>query len=319
MKTSIFDTDAPHPEASRLTAFSENDLARDSEHRDDDCVEKALAVDGAHIFAFTGNRLILKHDGQVLDPLFAPYELAELQPDFDNAVLLGHRASGEPRLAVPVGIAEDKLASHYKPTDGRTLFRDQLVGDALLGEFAQGSALLTWNRDNRFCGRCGSAMEQKIGGYKRVCSACAHMIFPRTDPVVIMLAIDVERDLCLLGRSPHFAPGMYSCLAGFVEPGETIENAVRRETLEESAIHVGRVRYHASQPWPMPHSLMIGCYGEATSFEVLRDEAELEDCRWFTREETAEMLERAQGTGHSSPPKGAIAHRLMRDWVEWKR
>jgi NAD+ diphosphatase len=160
-------------------------------------------------------------------------------------------------------------------------------------------------------------MDLKIGGYKRVCSSCGHMIFPRTDPVVIMLTIDLERDLCLLGRGPHFAPGMYSCLAGFVEPGETIENAVRRETHEESGIAVGRVRYHASQPWPMPHTLMIGCFAEATSFDITRDEAELEDCRWFTRDEVAALLAMTGADGRSPPPKGAIAHRLMRDWLEW--
>jgi NAD+ diphosphatase len=134
-----------------------------------------------------------------------------------------------------------------------------------------------------------------------------------------MLTVDEQRGLCLLGRSHHFAPGMYSCLAGFVEPGETIENAVRRETHEESGISVGRVRYHASQPWPMPHSLMIGCYAEAKSSEIRIDDAELEDCRWFTPEETLAMLDRTDANGNTSPPKGAIAHRLMRDWVEWKR
>lgn len=319
MKYSIFDTDAPHPEPSSLTAFAANDLERQSEHRDDQSVEKALAVEGAHIFAFSGSRLVLKHDEQVLDPLFSLYELGELQPDLGNAILLGHRRSGEPRLAVPVLIPEDELASHFKPADARTLHRNDLLGADLLGEFAQAASLITWNADNRFCGKCGSGMEIRIGGYKRVCSACGHMIFPRTDPVVIMMTIDLERDVCLLGRGAHFAPGMYSCLAGFVEPGETIENAVRRETHEESGIQVGRVRYHASQPWPMPHTLMIGCYAEATSAEIRRDDAELEDCRWFTREETAAMLDRAPGSDYSAPPIGAIAHRLMRDWVEWKR
>jgi NAD+ diphosphatase len=116
---------------------------------------------------------------------------------------------------------------------------------------------------------------------------------------------------------------MYSCLAGFLEPRETIEPTVRRETLEESGIKVGRVRYHASQPWPMPHSLMIGCYAEAISFDIRRDETELEDCRWFTRDETAEMIERSATSGAAAgtttpPPKGAIAHRLMRDWLDWK-
>ncbi|MEZ2130132.1 MULTISPECIES: NAD(+) diphosphatase [unclassified Sinorhizobium] len=319
MIPSIFASDAPHPEPSSLTAFAANDLNRDSEHRDEQSVEKALAKEGTHIFAFARDRLVLKHDGQVLDPLFARYELKELEPDWDETVLLGYRKTGEPRLAVPVGISADDLASHYKPADARSLYRDMLLDDVLLGEFAQAASLIRWNGDNRFCGRCGSKMEMRIGGYKRVCLSCRHMIFPRTDPVVIMLTVDEERDLCLLGRSYHFAPGMYSCLAGFVEPGETIENAVRRETLEESGILTGRIRYHASQPWPMPHSLMIGCYAEARSTIIRRDEQELEDCRWFSRQETLAILERTAVTGQSSPPKGAIAHRLMRDWVEWRR
>lgn len=314
----LFDTDTPHPEASTLTAFSQNALDRQAEKRDEDCVARALAIEGTHILAFSGTRLVLKHDDQVLDPLFAVYELAELKPDFDNAILLGHRETGEPRIAVPVGITDEELASHFKPVDTRSLYRDQLIGEELLGETAQAASLLQWNSDNRFCGRCASAMNIRIGGYKRVCSGCGHMIFPRTDPVVIMLTIDLEKDLCLLGRGPHFAPGMYSCLAGFVEPGETIENAVRRETFEESAINVGRVRYHASQPWPMPHSLMIGCFSEALSFDVTRDEEELEDCRWFTRDEVAALLEMKSADGRSPPPKGAIAHRLMRDWLEWR-
>jgi NAD+ diphosphatase len=316
-KVTIFDTDAPHPEASNLTAFSQNALDRQAEKRDDDCVSTALAIEGTHILAFTTGKLVLKHDDQVLDPLFAAYELAELKPDFDNAILLGYKQNGEPRIAVPVQTTEEELASHFKPVDARALYRDQLLDEDLLGETAQAVSLLRWNDDNRFCGRCASRMDLKIGGYKRVCSSCGHMIFPRTDPVVIMLTIDLERDLCLLGRGPHFAPGMYSCLAGFVEPGETIENAVRRETHEESGIAVGRVRYHASQPWPMPHTLMIGCFAEATSFDITRDEAELEDCRWFTRDEVAALLAMTGADGRSPPPKGAIAHRLMRDWLEW--
>ncbi|MGC4391854.1 NAD(+) diphosphatase [Agrobacterium sp. M50-1] len=313
----IFETTAPHPEASLLTAFSKNALDRFAEKRTEECVADALKVDGTHIFAFSGNRLVLKHDEQVIDPLFSAYELAELRPDFDNAVLLGYRETGEPRIAVPVAVAEDQLASHYKLADARTLYRDNLLDEELLSEVAQAVSLTHWNGDNRFCGKCGGTMEPRIGGYKRICAACNHTIFPRTDPVVIMMTIDIERDLCLLGRGAHFAPGMYSCLAGFVEPGETIEQAVRRETHEESGVEIGRVRYHASQPWPMPHTLMIGCYAEALSFEIARDEIELEDCRWFTREEVAKMLEAPTGEGFSAPPMGAIAHRLMRDWVEW--
>jgi NAD+ diphosphatase len=315
----LFETNSPHPEASNLTAFSQNALDRQAENRSENCVVEALKIEGTHILAFAGNRLVLKHDDQVLDPLFAAYELAELEPDFDNAILLGYRDTGEPRIAVPVGIAADDLASHFKPVEARSLYREKLVGEELLGEVAQAVSLVQWNADNRFCGRCSGTMELRIGGYKRVCTACGHSIFPRTDPVVIMFTIDIERDLCLLGRGAHFTPGMYSCLAGFVEPGETIENAVRRETREESGIQIGRVRYHASQPWPMPHSLMIGCYAEALSFDIARDELELEDCRWFSRDEVKRMLDAAVEGGLTAPTQGAIAHQLLRDWVEWEK
>ena len=124
----------------------------------------------------------------------------------------------------------------------------------------------------------------------------------------------VRGDRCLLARGPHFGPGMYSCLAGFIEPGETIENAVRRETLEETNLPVGRVLYHASQPW-RSYSLMIGCHAEALSDKFTFDRAELEDGRWFSREEVVTMLDRAPD-GLMTPPRGAIAAHLIRSWVE---
>ncbi len=322
MKSSIFDLHLPHAEPSTMVAFAENSLDRRSEYRADDCVARAFDTEGVHAFALAGGKLVVKHDEKIIDPLFAPYELAGLDPIVDEAILLGYLKNGEPRLAIPVRADPDTLHEPLRASDGRTLYRQQMLDDDLLGQFAQASALLTWNGNSRFCGKCGSPTRMEIGGYRRVCNGCGHQTFPRTDPVVIMLAIDAERDRCLLGRSPHFPEGMYSCLAGFVEPGETIEHAVRRETLEESGIRLGRVRYHASQPWPMPHSLMIGCYGEAKSFDIHRDEQELEDCRWFTREETAAMLARTASTdpvtgATTSPPKGAIAHLLMRDWLDW--
>jgi NAD+ diphosphatase len=132
--------------------------------------------------------------------------------------------------------------------------------------------------------------------------------------VVIMLAIDGER--CLLGRQPRFAPGMYSALAGFIEPGETVEEAVRREVKEEAGIRIGRVLYHSSQAWPFPHSLMIGCHAEALSTEIARDAAELEDCRWFDREEVRLMLSGDHPDELKAPFPMAIAHQLMKAFVE---
>lgn len=317
MTRSIFDLNSPHPEPSSLTAFSENGLIRDAENRDDDCLEKAFAAEGAHTFAFANGKMILKHDRSVLDPLFAPYELKALDPDPDNAVLLGYRENGEPRIAVPVNIDTENLPELYKAASARTIHRESILLGDMQGEAAQGFSLIHWAVTNRFCGKCGQAMEPKAGGYKRVCTACGHMLFPRTDPVVIMMVIDEDNDKCLLGRNHQFPEGMYSCLAGFVEPGETIENAVRRETEEEAGISTGMVRIYASQPWPVPHSLMIGCYAKATSLEIDIDSNELADCRWFSRSETEEMLKRTLGEPGSAPPKGAIAHRLMRDWLDW--
>ena len=127
-----------------------------------------------------------------------------------------------------------------------------------------------------------------------------------------MLAVDGER--CLLGRQSRFPPGMYSCLAGFVEPGETIEDAVRRETFEEAGIRIARVRYHSSQPWPFPSSLMIGCHGEAINRDIVKDERELEECRWFDRAEALAILAGTETI--KAPPPIAIAHHLIRSWAE---
>jgi NAD+ diphosphatase len=315
-KPSLFDTLAPHPEASALTAFSGNAINRDAEHRTEDSLSDALKTEGAHCLPFSNNRLVLKHEGQILDPLFAAYELAELEPDFDSAVLLGHKPNGEPRIAVPVRVSDEQLIEGYKALSARELYRDADLEPELLGEAAQGFSLLHWNSENRFCGTCGQKMEPRIGGYKRQCPGCGRISFPRTDPVAIMMTIDEANDRCLLGRGAHFPEGMYSCLAGFIEPAETIENAVRRETFEESGITLGRVRYHASQPWPMPHQLMIGCYAEALSLEITIDADELADCRWFTRAEVQAMIN-LETEEIKAPAPGTIAHRLMSDWLDW--
>ncbi|BBU58166.1 MULTISPECIES: NAD(+) diphosphatase [Mameliella] len=177
---------------------------------------------------------------------------------------------------------------------------------------ATAKAVHGWHGSHRFCSRCGAESEMHQAGWTRICPACGGQHFPRTDPVVIMLITRGNR--CLLGRSPGWPEGMYSCLAGFVEPGETIEAAVRREVWEEAGIRVGPVRYLASQPWAFPASLMFGCHGEATSDEITVDPAELEDAIWVTREEVAEA---AAGLREGLLParKGAIAHFMLLNWM----
>lgn len=319
MPFSLFDHTAPHAEASRLVAFANSRLDRRSEHRNEHELGDALNDENTRYFAIAEDRLAMGIASGAPQGLLSKSDLETMQPNYGDAILIGWTEDRAPRVAVPVEIAAEALPSAYKAIDARSIYRQVLMDEETLGAYALANSLVAWALANRFCGACGGPMTPEAGGYRRKCLACGHTVFPRTDPVAIMLAVDETRDRCLLGRSPHFPPGMYSCLAGFIEPGETMEDAVRRETLEESGIHIGRVRYHASQPWPMPHSLMIGVYAEAKSLEIDRDTAELEDCRWFDREETARMLATALGEAEAlAPPAGAIAHRLMRDWLDWK-
>jgi NAD+ diphosphatase len=177
---------------------------------------------------------------------------------------------------------------------------------------ATAKALLQWHASHRFCAACGAASQVAMAGWQRSCPACGAHHFPRTDPVVIMLV--TRGNSLLLGRSPGWPEGMYSLLAGFVEPGETLEAAVRREVFEEAGVTIGAVRYLASQPWPFPASLMLGCRAEALTDAITLDPAELEDALWVTREE---MLTIMSG-GHPqirAPRKGAIAHFLTANWL----
>ena len=182
--------------------------------------------------------------------------------------------------------------------------------DAELAAMARG--LFEWHRTHGFCARCGQRSDVTMAGWQRQCPGCNASHFPRTDPVVIMLITRGNR--VLMGRSPGWPPGMFSLLAGFIEPGETIEAAVRREVAEETAVQVGAVRYLASQPWPFPASLMLGCAGEGLSDTITVDPVELEAALWVTREEMVEVM---GGRHPEQRParKGAIAHFLIQAWL----
>lgn len=299
-------------EASLATAFSGNRIIRDSEHRSDDSAEAALQKSGARILLMAGGRLFVKVGDDDMIAHFSRSEASNLGAREEQAILLGTDSSG-PVLAIPANAADESLPDTVKAIDYRSIYRQGLLDRETLGALAQGAALIAWNENHRHCGRCGTPTEMRAGGYKRHCPTCERDFFPRTDPVVIMLAI--KGDKCLLGRSPHFPLGMYSCLAGFVEPGETIEDAVRRETHEEAGIRIGQVAYHASQPWPFPYSLMIGCYGEAINEEINPDVAELEDCRWFSRADVRAIIA-GKNPDVSVPPPGAIASVLLHDWAQ---
>jgi NAD+ diphosphatase len=182
-----------------------------------------------------------------------------------------------------------------------------------LSAIAMAKSIVSWHQRHGFCANCGTRTAMKEGGWKRDCPNCKAEHFPRTDPVVIMLVTSGEK--CLLGRQKHFPPGMWSCLAGFVEVAETVEDAVRREIFEESGIRCTDVNYYMTQPWPYPSSLMIGCTARATNEDVVVDHSELEDARWFDRAEATLMIKRQHPDGLAGPHPFAIAHHLLGRWL----
>jgi NAD+ diphosphatase len=194
--------------------------------------------------------------------------------------------------------------------DLRGLAVEGLLPAHELALLAQARSIVHWHERHGFCANCGAATEVKDAGYRRQCPACSAEHFPRTDPVVIMTVR--HGDSILLGRQSSWQAGVYSTLAGFMEPGETIEAAAAREVLEESGISSHAYRYVASQPWPFPSSLMIGLIGEALDRDIRIDGRELEDARWFGRAEVEDMLNGTHETGLRAPPPMAIAHLLMR-------
>ena len=183
------------------------------------------------------------------------------------------------------------------------------------GTMAHAKSFVDWHARHGFCARCGAHTRAQLGGKERICDACGTHHFPRTDPVAIMLIHHGSR--CLLGRSSRHGTGAYSALAGFIDQGESIEEAVRREIMEEASIEVGEVCYHSSQPWPYPSSLMIGCIAEALSTSIEIDDQELDDVRWFTRDEILTGLEEPQKAepAVSLPSRIAIAHHLLKAWA----
>lgn len=187
---------------------------------------------------------------------------------------------------------------------------------AILG---QAKAMIDWHRRHGFCAQCGAKTALADAGYRRHCDACGADHFPRTDPVVIMLATHSDPMLgeaCLVGRGKQFPPGMFSTLAGFIEPGETVEEAVRRELMEEAGVKAGAVRYYATQPWPFPSSLMIGCFAEAESRDIIVDRNELAEAFWLDKAKARALLAGERIEGLFIPPRVAIAHHLIEAWAE---
>ena len=291
-------------------------LDRAAAGRGDEVALTKLAGDPRAGFYLIGGELVLmKKSGDVLAPLFTAAEARALGEGRER-VFLGLLGDA-PRFGIGLDAATVeplRARAELKLTDLRSIAVQGLLDAEHLPPLAEAKALLGWHARHRFCPNCGAPTKPVAAGWRRDCPSCKVQHFPRTDPVAIMLPIAGDR--CVLGRSPRFAASMWSCLAGFIEPGETIEEAVRREVVEEVGIVCGRIKYFTSQPWPFPMSLMIGCHAEARSDKIVIDRSELEDARWFDREELALMLTRTHPQGLTATVPHAIAHHIIRRYVE---
>jgi NAD+ diphosphatase len=312
----IIVSDRPAIGPKPLLGYSNSRINRAAERRTDDAgITKLASNASAGAYAIGGEMVVLRKNGAGFDPLFGPVEARALGTARET-VFLGLMDDAA-RFGValdPASVEPLKARNDLHITDLRTIAVQGLVAPEHLPPIAEAKALLGWHARHRFCPNCGAPTQMVQAGWKRDCPSCKTEHFPRTDPVAIMLAINGDR--CVLGRSGRFAPTMWSALAGFAEPGESIEDTVRREVLEEAGIVCGRVVYFASQPWPFPSSLMIGCHAEALTHDIVVDRSELEDARWFDREELAQMLQRKHPQGLTTPPPVAIAHHIIRAFVE---
>lgn len=281
------------------SAFTRSPLDRAAHlRRDEEWLTQARTAPDARYAIFNALRPLLHGD--------APAWLKRDEiPAESPAIFLGLENSA-PRFAIEVA---DETAFDGAFADMRSAAMRLSQGDSAI--LACARSLFEWHARNGFCAKCGAASAITEAGWKRLCPSCAAEHFPRVDPVVIMLALHEGR--ALLGRQKIWVPTMYSALAGFVEPGESFEEACARELFEEAGVRATAVRYHSAQPWPFPSSLMIGLYADVESDALTIDLNELENARWFTREEARAALER-RGE-FTAPPPLAIAHQLIKTWV----
>lgn len=306
----------PHDRTSVMN-FIDNRLDRQAIRRGDaDWIKSQLSRSDTEVVLSSASRLVLPAGAasQIGLPLG---QAVELGADLEEMIFLGQDSGGtRPLFAATTPQTDEELETldSVRVIDLRTLALEAELSREDLSALSQARALIHWHRTHQFCSRCGHKTKLAEAGYRRDCPSCSGQHFPRTDPCVIMLITDGDR--ALLGRPPRLAEGVFTTLAGFMEPGETIEQAVRRETFEEAGIRVGDVRLISNQPWPFPANLMLGCHGEALSNEISIGDDELEACRWCDRAEVRQMVDGTHPLGHRIPPPISIAYELIVGWLD---
>jgi len=305
------------PLSAFMNVFAGNPLDRASDRRSDPewVAEQLAAPESLGLVLWNGKPLVEdSKDGGVQIAYLAARMTSELAAGPERLLFMGLWQGTAVFAADLDGVADPADG----PLTGLGRFEDlraiaMTLPGTEAGILATAKSMFEWRRRHRHCAACGQPSEVSDGGWKRVCPACKTEHFPRTDPVVIMLA--VKGDKCLVGRQAAWPPKMYSALAGFLEPGESIEEACARELWEEARLKTVRVRYHSTQPWPYPSSLMIGLIAEVENDDATPDMVELDEVRWFTRDETRAMLRGEIADAHA-PGAVAIAHQLIRAWSE---
>src|SRR5262245_4606789 len=296
-------------------AFVTDILDRAAHLRGND--DKLIALEGhpaSRAYVVHRDSLVVKRENGASRALLSMEEALKFGAN-PGTIFLGLR-DGAPVFGMGISQASvEKLLNRddVAVSDLRGMATQGVVPPSELSAIAMAKSMVNWHQRNGYCANCGQRTAMREGGWKRECPSCKAEHFPRTDPVVIMLV--THGDKCLLGRAQRFLPGMYSCLAGFVEAAETIEDAVRREVFEESGIRCTDVGYYMTQPWPYPSSLMIGCTARAINDDIIVDRVELEDARWFDRDEARLMITRKHPAGLAGPHPFAIAHHLLGRWV----
>lgn len=300
-----------------VNTFSDGGLDRRSETRRDDAwVAARWAEQGARVVVMRGGDPLVEGARLALISAGAPsppWRYAPVLPhEREGGLFLGFDATG------PVFAMEAGADAPGEFADLRTVAGSLSPAEANMAATAR--AVFRWHARHRFCANCGAETAPADAGWKRLCPKCGAEHFPRTDPVVIMLAVHdgPGGERCLLGRNASWPEGRYSALAGFLEPGESVEDACARELKEESGLSAVRVRYHSSQPWPLSPlggQLMIGLFAEVSDDRARADGVEVADLRWFTREEMGRVLA-GENAEVKAPPAMAIAHQLIRAWVE---